>query len=185
MAETLVHLAAVFNAEELARACHEAGVRHHTTPKQVEAVLARRPTTPGAAKLRKVLRGDVNVTLSTLERAFLALLRRQRLPLPKTNQEAGRRRVDCRWVHQRPTVELDGYRYHHSRHAREQDRHREPKAHARGHDFRRYTYRDVLENPAFMLAEFTAPLTRAASPPGPTGAEASSAPRSSTSVWKR
>jgi hypothetical protein len=43
---------------ELARACHQAGVRHHTTPKQVEAVLARRPKTPGAAKLRRVLRGD-------------------------------------------------------------------------------------------------------------------------------
>jgi Transcriptional regulator, AbiEi antitoxin len=32
VAETLVDLAAVLNAEELARACHEAGVRHHTTP---------------------------------------------------------------------------------------------------------------------------------------------------------
>jgi hypothetical protein len=80
VAETLVDLAAVLNAEELARACHEAGVRHHTTLRQVEAVLARRPTTRGAAKLRRVLRGDVNVTLSTLERAFLALLRNEGLP---------------------------------------------------------------------------------------------------------
>ena len=109
VAETLVDLAAVLNAEELARACHEAGVRHHTTPKQ------------------------------------------------------GRARA----------ATDDARRYH------------EPKAHARGHDFRRYTYGDVLENPALMLAELTALLTRAASPPGPTGAEASSAPRSSTSVWKR
>jgi hypothetical protein len=45
-ARTLVDLAAVLDAEELARACHEAGVRHHTTPKQVEAILARRPNTP-------------------------------------------------------------------------------------------------------------------------------------------
>ena len=36
-AETLVDLAAAVDERELARACHEAGVRHHTTPKQVEA----------------------------------------------------------------------------------------------------------------------------------------------------
>jgi hypothetical protein len=40
-------------------------------PAQVDAVLARRPTTPGAAKLRAVLRGAVRVTLSHLERRFL------------------------------------------------------------------------------------------------------------------
>src|SRR4051812_11005300 len=39
---TLVDLAAVLNIHLLARACHEAGVRYRTTPRQVEAVLARR-----------------------------------------------------------------------------------------------------------------------------------------------
>jgi hypothetical protein len=52
---TLVTLAASLSPEALARACHEAGVRHRTTPEQVEAVLARRPTTPGAGALREVL----------------------------------------------------------------------------------------------------------------------------------
>jgi hypothetical protein len=33
-------VAADLNAEELARACQQAGVRHHTTPRQIEAVLA-------------------------------------------------------------------------------------------------------------------------------------------------
>src|SRR5688572_28636647 len=37
---TLVDLAAELDEEDLARACHEAGVRHHTTPAQVEALLA-------------------------------------------------------------------------------------------------------------------------------------------------
>ena len=103
-AETLVDLAAVLDAEELARACHEAGVRHHTTPNQVEAVLARRPNARGAAELRRVLRGDAKVTLSKLESAFLALLRNERLPLPDTNRPAGGRRVDCRWPKPRRTV---------------------------------------------------------------------------------
>lgn len=45
---TLVDLAAELSPDALARACHEAGVRYGTTPKAIEAVLARRPTSPGA-----------------------------------------------------------------------------------------------------------------------------------------
>jgi very-short-patch-repair endonuclease len=158
VARTLVDLAAVLPLGELARACHEAGVRHHTTPAQVDAVLARRPTSPGATKLREILRGDVHVTLSKLEARFLARLREAGLPLPRTNRPAGGRRVDCRWAAQRLMVEVDSYRYHHSRHAWEQDRRREREAHARGDEFRRYTFGDVLEDPRLMLAELEALL---------------------------
>lgn len=153
VARTLVDLAAVLNEDELARACHEAGVRHHTTPGAVEAVLTRRPNVPGAAKLRRILRGDVRVTLSKLERRFLDRLRAARLPLPETNRLAGGRRVDCRWPEWRLTVELDGYRYHGSRHAWELDRRREREARARGDEFRRYTSGDVFEAPRLMLRE--------------------------------
>ena len=48
-------MAAVLDEDELAHACHEAGVRHHTTPKHVEAILARRPNAESAAKVRAVL----------------------------------------------------------------------------------------------------------------------------------
>jgi very-short-patch-repair endonuclease len=150
---TLVDLAAVLPLDGLARACHEAGVLYGTTPAQVELVLARRPSSPGAAKLRRILRGDVHVTLSKLERRFLELLHEAELPLPRTNRAVGGRRVDCRWPRQRLTVELDSYRYHHSRHAWEQDRHREREARARGDELRRYTYGDVFEHPRLMLRE--------------------------------
>jgi hypothetical protein len=150
---TLVDLAASLRLDDLARACHEAGVRYQTTPAQVEQVLARRPGTPGAANLRAVLRGDAHVTLSKLERRFLSLLRRAGLPLPQTNRPAGGRRVDCRWPDHHLTVELDSYRYHGSRHAWEHDRRREREAYARGDEFRRYTYGDVYEDSLLMLAE--------------------------------
>jgi hypothetical protein len=153
VARTLVDLAAVLSAEDLARTCHEAGVRYETTPRQVEAVLARRPNTKGAGKLREVLRGEVHVTLSKLERRFLERLREAGLPLPQTNRPAGGRRVDCRWPEHRLTVELDGYRYHSSRHAWELDRRREREARARGDEFRRYTFGDVEEWPQWMLGE--------------------------------
>jgi len=87
---------------------------------------------------------------------FLTRLRAAGLQLPQTNRPAGGRRVDCRWPARRLTVELDGYRYHHSRHAREQDRGREREARARGDEFRRYTYGDVFERPALMMAELRA-----------------------------
>jgi hypothetical protein len=173
VAETIVDLAAALRPDELARAFHEAGIRHHTTPAEVEAALARRPRAPGAGTLRRVLRGDVHVMLSALEKRFLVLLRKHGLPLPVTNRPAGSRRVDCRWPGHKLTVELDGYRYHRSRHAWEQDRHREREAHARGDQHRRYTYGDVLERPALMLAELggllgsartRAPWARPASP---------------------
>jgi hypothetical protein len=157
VARTLVDLASDLSLDALARACHEAGVLHDTTPKQVEAVLAKRPTTKGATNLRAVLSGDVHVTLSALERAFLKRLREADLPLPLTNKPAHGRRVDCRWPEHRLTVELDSYRYHHSRHAWEQDRRREREARARG-EFRRYTYHDVVHSPGLMLAELRALL---------------------------
>lgn len=158
VARTLVDLAAVVRSGLLARACHEAGIHHRTTPADVEAVLRRRPTSPGAAKLRAILGGDERVTLSTLERRFLELLRETRLPLPETNRRAGGRRVDCRWPSQSLTIELDGYRFHNSRHAWEQDRRREREARARGDEFRRYTWGDVVEDPRFMLGELRALL---------------------------
>ena len=153
VAETLLDLAAAVDETELARACHEAGVRHHTTPKQVEAVRARRPNAPGGARMGRVLLGDVNVSLSKLERDFLTLLREHRLPLPETNRPASGRRVDCRWPDRNLTIELDSYRYHRSRHAWENDRRREREAYARGDEFRRYTYGDVVENPRLMIDE--------------------------------
>jgi hypothetical protein len=116
-------------------------------------VLAKRTRTKGAAKLRAVLSGDVQVTLSELELRFQERLREAGLPLPKTNKRAHGRRVDCRWPGHRLTVELDSYRYHRSRYVWEQDRRREREARARGDEFRRYTHGDVLDRPRMMLAD--------------------------------
>ncbi len=155
---TLVDLARDLALDDLARACHEAGVRFGTTPAHVAAVLARRPKTPGAAKLRLIVRGDARVTLSALERRFLAMLREHGLALPQTNRPAGAHYVDCRWPERRLTVELDSYRFHHSRHAWEQDRRRERDARSRGDEFRRYTWGDVFEQPGPMMEELRAVL---------------------------
>jgi very-short-patch-repair endonuclease len=161
VARTLVDLAAVLSPEALGLACHEAGIRHKTTPADVEEVLARRSTSPGAAKLRRILRGEERITLSKLEARFLELLREGGLPLPVTNRPAGGRRVDCRWPEQKLTVELDSYTYHSSRHAWEADRQRERAAYARGDDFRRFTRDDVFVRPHRTLRELSPLLPQA------------------------
>jgi very-short-patch-repair endonuclease len=149
--QTLVDLAATLTLADLARACHEAGVRYGTTPAQVKRLQRK---APGAAKLRAVMEGDHPVTLSRLEKRFLKRLKEAGLPLPQTNRPAGTKRVDCRWPEHRLTVELDSYTFHNSRHSWEQDRQREREARQRGDAFLRFTQADLSE-PAAMLADLT------------------------------
>jgi very-short-patch-repair endonuclease len=157
---TLVDVAGILDPPDLARAFHEAVVKHHVNPDAVERVLSRRHNWPGARELRRVIRGDEPVSLSRLESSFIAVLRRARLPLPETNRRVDAHYVDCRWPEHRLTVELDSYRYHGTRHAWEQDRQREREARARGDEFRRYSWRDVVEEPERMLEDLRALLSR-------------------------
>jgi very-short-patch-repair endonuclease len=159
-ARTLVDLAAVLEPSDLARALHEAVVRHHSKPDAVEGVLARRHNWRGARDLRRVIWGGEPVSLSKLESSFIAAVRRARLPLPETNRRVDGHYVDCRWPEHRLTVELDSYRYHGTRHAWELDIDREREARARGDEFRRYTGRDVAEDHEPMLADLRALLSR-------------------------
>ncbi len=158
VARTLVDLAPLVTFDELARAVHEADVRHGTRPEHLETILLRYPNAPGAKLLRAIASGDEPTLLSRLERGFLALLREHALPLPRVNRKRGAHYVDARWPQQRLTVELDSYRFHRTRRAWEGDRERERAARRRGDRFRRYTWRDVMEDPAPTVAELRALL---------------------------
>ena len=159
VARTIVDLAAALSLNDLSQVCHEAGVKHGTTPGQVKEVLERRPNSKGARKLRLIFEGDAPALLSKLEEGFRRLLIDAGLPLPEFNRPAGGRRVDCRWDWVPLTVELDSYTFHHSRHAWEQDRRRERAARARGDEFRRYTWGDVFDEPAAVVRELRRLLT--------------------------
>jgi hypothetical protein len=153
VARTIVDLAGDLSLNDLALVCHEAGVKHRTTPGQVKKVLSRRPNSKGASKLPLIFEGDAPAMLSRLEKGFRKLLVGANLPLPEFNRPAGGKRVDCRWAWVPLTVELDSYTFHNSRHAWEQDRRREREARARGDEFRRYTWGDVFEEPAALLQD--------------------------------
>jgi predicted transcriptional regulator of viral defense system len=78
VAKTTLDLAVALPYPALARAFHEAAVRHGTTPEEIEDVLTRHPNAEGAKHLRSIVWGDARVTLSRLERRFLQLLSRDR-----------------------------------------------------------------------------------------------------------
>jgi hypothetical protein len=160
VARALIDVAPRLPLDDLAYACHQAGVKHKTTPTHVTTALTRQPNAPGAANLKAILLGDFRLTLSKLEKRFLELLTEARLPLPRTNRNVDGRYIDCRWPDHALTVELDSYTFHNSRHAWELDHRREREARARGDDFRRFTYDDVFTRPAATVAELAPALAR-------------------------
>lgn len=83
-----------------------------------------------------------------------------------TDRALDGRRLDCRWADHRLTVELDSFTFHDSRHSWEQDRLREREAHERGDALRRYTWRDVTEEPRRMLRELRELLSCSGHPLG-------------------
>lgn len=144
----LLDLAPLLSLADLTRACHEARARYGTTPAQVLACMQRNPRRPGARQLRLALTGDV--TLSPLESGFLALLRKHRLPLPRTNVDHAGDKVDCHWPQIGLTVELLSYRYHGSRHAFEAD-----VARRRRSNHLAFTHGDVFEREAQTARELS------------------------------
>jgi hypothetical protein len=89
---------------------------------------------------------------SELERLFLALCRRFRIPKPET--QGADRPVPSRllWRSARLVVETDGYRYHRGSVAFEQDRARDNELTRLGYEVLRLTYRRVTEEPAAVAA---------------------------------
>jgi very-short-patch-repair endonuclease len=90
-------------------------------------------------------------TRSELEDRFLALCRRHHLPPPEVNVRIGPYVVDFLWREHGLVVELDGYRYHRGRIAFEDDRARDVELRLLGLHVVRFTYRQVIDQPAWAL----------------------------------
>lgn len=82
-------------------------------------------------------------TRSDLERDFLRLCRRGRLPEPEVNVRVGRHLVDFLWRERRVAVETDGYRYHRGEEAFRADRRRDLDLRELGYDVLRFSEEQV------------------------------------------
>jgi very-short-patch-repair endonuclease len=103
-ARTLVDLRSTVSRDEFRRAVRQAEFRRYS----IDAHLL-----------------NPDRTASELERLFLRLVRRHRLPDPEVNAQVGGLEVDFLWREQRLIVETDGYRYHRGSAAFEADRERD------------------------------------------------------------
>lgn len=91
-------------------------------------------------------------TRSELERRFLWLCRRHRLPLPAVNLPIAGLTVDFCWIEQLLIVETDGYSSHRGRAAFEHDRARDLELHALGYEVLRLSYRQIFDEPNRVVA---------------------------------
>ncbi|HEX9966853.1 MAG TPA: type IV toxin-antitoxin system AbiEi family antitoxin domain-containing protein [Solirubrobacterales bacterium] len=98
------------------------------------------------------LEESVEGTRSELERRFLRLCRRAKLPAPEVNVRIGPLTVDFLWRDRRLVVETDGWRYHRGRQAFEDDRSRDLALRSRGYEVVRLSYRQVVGEPERVAA---------------------------------
>jgi very-short-patch-repair endonuclease len=91
---------------------------------------------------------DEAPTRSALERKFLRLCHRHRIPAPRVNVRVGPFVVDFLWPESRLIVEVDGYEFHRDRATFEADRARDANLAAQGYRVLRFTYRQVTKEPA-------------------------------------
>ena len=108
---------------------------------------------------------DAGGTCSELERRFLGLCRRHRLPRPEVNVRVGHLLVDFLWPAERLAVEVDGYGAHRGRQAFEDDRARDIALKLGGYEVARFTWRQVTDRPRAVARAVRGLLARA----GPEG----------------
>lgn len=160
VARTLLHLAPQVGREEL-RGIVDDAIR---TGKASDRWLwwhleqLRRRGRPGIRAMEVVLgdRARLGPTESWLERAFLDLLQRHDLPLPRCQRRIERQgtfvgRVDFAYDDRAVVVEVSGHEFHASREQLAADAARRNRLQLAGHRVLEFTYDDVVEREAIVV----------------------------------
>jgi very-short-patch-repair endonuclease len=150
---TLLDLASSLDSRQLEAAINEANGKGLIDPESLRAELQVRRRATGAPALRRVLdRHTFCLTDSELERRFLRLVRRAKLPKPQTQQHLNGFRVDFLWPELRLVVETDGLRYHRTPAQQSKDRQRDQALTAAGFTVLRFTDAQVRYDPVHVVA---------------------------------
>jgi very-short-patch-repair endonuclease len=159
---TIVDLAATLQGRALRDAVEHAQDLRRFDPDDIANTLARAPRrgTRRLEDLITVMAPDKDNARSHLERMFLALTRKARLPRPASNLEIGGRCRDFAWPDHRLVVETDGYRYHSSRQAKRRDNRRDRQLTALAWRPVRFTYEEIAFEPAEVAKELAGLLSR-------------------------
>ena len=159
---TLLDLASGRSSQaELERAINAADKRDIIDPESLRAALDGRTGQPGAPALRRVLdRRTFRLTDSELERRFLRLVARARLPPPLTGTRLNGYKVDFLWPALGLVVETDGLRYHRTPAQQARDRVRDQVHSAAGLTPLRFTHAQVRYEPERVEATLAAVVRR-------------------------
>jgi very-short-patch-repair endonuclease len=154
-ARTLLDLAAVLPEQAVRRAINEAEVLRLADATALHVLIARHPGHRGISKLRD---HHPAPTRSELEARFLAFLAEAVLPRPNVNTVIEGVEVDFAWPNHRLIAELDGFAFHATRRAFEQDRARDRRLQAHGWRVVRITWRQLHDDPERLADELAALL---------------------------
>jgi hypothetical protein len=165
-ARTLIDLAAVVPAHHLRRAVERAIQEDIYDHRAVLRVMAAHPRRRGSAAVSALLddlhdHGTATVTRSDLEAAFLQLCLDHGLPRPQVNHLDNGRELDFRWPAQRLVVETNGFAFHRSRTAFEDDHDKRLALEAAGWRVISLTWRQVTRRPEEVVQHVRRALTHA------------------------
>jgi very-short-patch-repair endonuclease len=156
VARTKLDLAEVVSYRSLERAFDESEARELFDLHAINDQLARNPTRPAAAIVKRLLEEHYvgsTLTESMIEEAFYAICQSYRLPKPQFQQwidledDGPLIRVDFVWRPQRVIVEPDGARFHGTAQARERDPRRDQRATVAGWRPIRTTTKQIFRRP--------------------------------------
>jgi very-short-patch-repair endonuclease len=149
--QTLIDMSLRLDRAGVERMINEADKYNLTHPPQLRKALDVRVGEPGVAQLRHILdRRTFRLTKEELERRFLPLARKARLPVPLTGQFVNEFEVDFYWPDLGLVVETDGLRYHRTPAEQARDRLRDQAHTAAGLTQLRFTHEQVRYEPEYV-----------------------------------
>ncbi len=150
---TLRDLSARLGTQALSRLIARAEREGLLDDQDLAAMVVRHTGRRGAPLLRAVAgpHADRPFTRSEAERRLLGLVRSGGLPAPATNVIVLDHEVDFLWAAERLIVEVDGFRYHGSRPAFENDHRRDARLVAGGYRVLRFSWRQIVHEPRKTL----------------------------------
>lgn len=158
---TLVDLAATLDSDPLEAATNDADRLNLIDPEELEHSLDQMPLFPGVGKLRSTL-ASYTRTDSNLERRFLAILRKHRIPLPATQEHLGPGRIDFHWPELNLVVETDGLTYHRTPMQQLEDRRRDQAHTKAGRTQLRFANLQIRQSPDEVVATLQSVVKRLA-----------------------
>lgn len=154
-ARALLDIGEVVTDRQFELAFDHAIVDQILSAREISELLARTHGRRGGPLLAAQLQRQTTArtfTRSQAEERLLDLVRRADLPPPRVNTRIRGYEVDFYWPEERFAIEVDGFRFHRTRRAFEQDRRKDQALNGAGVRTMRVTWRQMEDKPLAVVA---------------------------------